>query len=130
LSFVVFSALAPSAIYSLSLHDALPISVGVFDRSQDCGSGREVGGHDAPCVGMVPVGTVPVRLVVRSTVNAFTASVDGSHGPRLGSAGGVLDDSRIIADRGLHRSVGQNAAAESGGRLADDAAEEAGGMSR
>src|SRR5699024_8152717 len=79
---------------------------------------------------MVPVGTVPVRLVVRSTVNVFTASVDGSHGPRLGSAGGVLDDSRIIADRGLHCSVGQNAAAESGGRLTDDAAEEAGEMSR
>src|SRR5699024_892054 len=100
--------------------------VGDSDRRAEPGRGREGGGPDATCVGMVPVGTVPVRLVVRSTVNVFTASVDGSRGPRLGSAGGVLDDSRIIADRGLHRSVGQNAAAESGGRLADDAAEEAG----
>src|SRR5699024_6222174 len=68
--------------------------------------------------------------VVRSTVNAFTASVDRSRGPRLGSAGGVLDDSRINADRDLHRSGGQNAAAEFGGRLTDDVAEEAGEMSR
>src|SRR5699024_5273904 len=74
--------------------------VGVLDRRQDGGSGCEVGGHDAPCVGTVPAGTAPVCSVVRSTVNAFTASVDRSRGPRLGSAGGVLEDSRINADRG------------------------------